>query len=310
MKKTFKFRSRDGITDIYCAKWEVKKPKAILQVAHGMSEFIDRYEEFAKFFNDRGILVVGNDHIGHGYSIADDRAPMYFGEKGSWGCVVDDIFTLYKMTKEEYPDVPYFVFGLSLGSYLMRALLINYSEGVDGAILVGTGQTSPLELKLGLFVAERERKKYGDDVPTDQINDLTYGTYNKKFKPNRTEMDWLCSNEDALDAFIADKRRGKAFTVGLFRELLTVMLYSREMNHIKQMRKELPVLFLSGEEDPVGEFTKGVKNAYNDFKKAGLEDVTLKLYPALRHDILNEKNREEVFADTYSWIERVMGNNE
>lgn len=303
MREDFKFKSADGVTDIHCVKWGVKNPKAILQVAHGMSEFIERYEEFAKYFNEKGILVVGNDHIGHGASIAKDKAPMYFGGENSWGCVVDDLFTLYERTKKEYPDIPYYVFGLSLGSFLMRALIINYTEGIDGAILVGTSKATKLEIMLGKFMAERERKKYGDDVTTDTINDLTFGTYNKKFSPTKTEMDWLCSNEEALDAFLADKRRGKSFTVGLFRELLNVMSYSGDMNNINKMNKTMPILLMSGEKDPVGGFTKSIKKLEEAYKKCGIKDVELKIYPELRHDILNEIGREKVFDDISAWIE-------
>ena len=265
-----------------------------------------RYEEFADFFNSKGIIVVGNDDIGHGNSISSDKNPMYFGEKESWSLAVDDLCTLYALMKEEYPNLPYFVLGLSLGAYLMRALVINYPEIADGIILVGTSRIVPLEFKLGLFMAEKERKKYGDDVATNQIHDLTFGTYNKSFKPNRTEMDWLCANDEALDKFLADNRRGKDLTVGLFRELLSVMLYAREMDNIKKMNKDLSVLFLSGENDAVGQFTKRIKSAYNDFKKAGIKDVEYKIYPGLRHDILNEKNKEEVFNDIDVWINRMI----
>ena len=306
MKKTFTFKSCDGVTDIYCVKWEIENPRAILQVSHGMSEFIDRYDTFAEFFNERGFVVVGNDDIGHGKSLSEEKAPMYFGEEGSWKLAVEDLHTLYKMTKKEYPDVPYFVLGLSLGAYLMRTLLIEHNELSDGLVLLGTSRVVPLEFKMGLYMAEKERKKYGDDVATEQIHDLTFGTYNKRFKPSRTEMDWLCGNEEALDEFIADERRGKDLTVGLFRELLSVMLYAREMKNIEKMNKDLPVLFLSGEEDAVGKFTKGVISAYNDFKKCGIKDVEYKIYPGDRHDILNEKNKEEVFMDIANWLDKKM----
>ncbi len=304
MKKEFEFKSADGITDIHCVKWDVENPKAVLQVAHGMSEFIERYEGFAKYFNEKGIVVVGNDHIGHGSSIAKDKAPMYFGGENSWGCVVDDLFTLYEKTKKEYPELPYYVFGLSLGSFLMRALIINYTEGIDGAILVGTSQASKLEIGLGKFMAERERKKYGDDVTTDTINDLTFGTYNRKFSPTKTEMDWLCSNEDALNEFLADERRGKAFTVGLFRELLNVMSYTRDPKNIEKMNKSMPILIMSGEKDPVGSFTKNIKKLEEVYKKSGMKDITVNIYPGLRHDILNEVGKEKVFDDINEWMEK------
>lgn len=310
MKKTFTFKSNDGITDIYCVKWGVKNPRAVLQVSHGMGEFIDRYEDLAKYLNKEGIVVVGNDSIGHGNSISDKKAPLYFGEEGSWKkYAVEDLVMLYKMTKEEYPDIPYFVLGLSLGGYLMRGFLINYPDFVDGAVIIGTSRVIPFVFKFGLFYSNLQRKKYGDDALSDRLYNIVYGTHNNKFKPNRTEIDWLCANEEALDEYIADKRRGEGVTIGLFRELLSAMLYSRDMNNIKRMNKKTPIFFLSGKDDAVSQFSKGVMSAYKDFKKAGIKDVEYKIYPDMRHDILHEKNKEEVFNDIYKWLDKKMKKN-
>lgn len=306
MKKTFKFKSSDGITDIYGVKWEVKEPKAIIQVAHGMSEFIDRYEDFAKYLNKYGIIVVGNDHIGHGNSISSMKGPMYFGADNSWNFVVDDLFTVYKKTKEEYPDVPYFMLGFSLGSFLMRSMVLNYSEGMDGVILIGTGQVLPAQAKIALTVAKIEKIIHGDKAMPNSIDNFTFAAYNKDFKPNRTKMDWLCSNEEALDIFLDDERRGEAFTVGLFRELIKVMLYSRDIKNIDNQDKKLPILLLSGEEDVVGDYTNGIKNLYNDYKKVGIKNVDMKFYPDARHDILNEKNKEEVYEDIVGWTDKIL----
>ena len=306
MKKTFTFKSSDGVTDIYCVKWSVKNPKAVLQVSHGMAEFIDRYDTLAKFLNKEGIVVVGNDDIGHGNSVSKEKAPMYFGEKGSWTYALDDLHTLYKMTREEYPDIPYFVLGISLGGYLMRSLLINYSDLVDGAIIIGTSRVIPSVFKFGLFFANLLEKKHGDDAQNDLLYDIFYRTHNKKFKPNRTEMDWLCANDEALDEFIADEKRGIGITIGLFRELLSVMLYSRDINNIKKMNKKTPVLFLSGADDAVSQFSKGVMSAYKDFKKAGIKNVKYKIYPGMRHDILKEEDNVIVFNDINDWLNKII----
>ena len=153
-------------------------------------------------------------------------------------------------------------------------------------------------------MANSEVKKHGDSAFTDKIDDLTFGTYNKKFKPNRTKLDWLCGNEEALDKYLEDVNRGESFSAGLFRELLSGMMYDRDIENIKKMNEDLPVLFLSGDNDPVGDFGKGVKTAYSDFKKAGIKNLDIKLYPGLRHDILNEKNKEDVYNDVFDWLDK------
>lgn len=306
-KSDFYFDSSDGVTKIHCVKWNVKNPKAILQIAHGVTEYIDRYEELARYLNEKGIVVVGNDHIGHGKSISLEKGPMYFGKSGSWNYVVEDLLVLYKMTKKEYSDIPYFILGFSLGSFLVRTLLINHPEVSDGVILIGTGQTPWLNLKLGLLVANSEAKKYGDNAFTNKIDNLTFGTYNKKFKPNKTKFDWLCSNEESLEKYMNDSNRGDSFSAGLFRELLNGMLYDGKIKNIKKMNKSLPILFLSGSDDPVGDYGKGVKKAYSDFKKAGISNLEIKLYPGLRHDILKEKNKKDIYEDIYNWIKKNVG---
>lgn len=304
MKKDFFYNSNDGVTTIHGIKWDVDNPRAVIQIAHGVTEYIDRYDEFANFLNSKGFVVVGNDHIGHGKSINESKGPMYFGNAGSWDYAVEDLYCLYNETKKDYESIPYFILGFSLGSFLVRTLLIKHPEVGDGAILMGTGQTSWLNIKLGLMMANSEVKKHGDSAFTDKIDDLTFGTYNKKFKPNRTKLDWLCGNEEALDKYLEDVNRGESFSAGLFRELLSGMMYDRDIENIKKMNEDLPVLFLSGDNDPVGDFGKGVKTAYYDFKKAGIKNLDIKLYSGLRHDILNEKNKEDVYNDVFDWLDK------
>ena len=304
MKKDFFYNSNDGVTTIHGIKWDVDNPRAVIQIAHGVTEYIDRYDDFANFLNSKGFVVVGNDHIGHGKSIDESKGPMYFGNAGSWDYAVEDLYCLYNETKKDYESIPYFILGFSLGSFLVRTLLIKHPEVGDGAILMGTGQTSWLNIKLGLMMANSEVKKHGDSAFTDKIDDLTFGTYNKKFKPNRTKLDWLCGNEEALDKYLEDVNRGESFSAGLFRELLSGMMYDRYIGNIKKMNEDLPVLFLSGDNDPVGDFGKGVKTAYSDFKKAGIKNLDIKLYPGLRHDILNEKNKEDVYNDVFDWLDK------
>ena len=302
-KREFYYPSSDGKTRIHAVEWiPEEEPKAILQIAHGVTEYILRYEELAEYLTNKGILVVGNDHIGHGTSIAEKAKPMYFGPEGSFKYAVDDVNTLYKTTKEKYENIPYIILGFSLGSFIVRRFLIDYPDTVDGAILVGTGQIAPIKIKIAKFIAKSEAKKHGEDNPTPMIKSLSFDNYNKLFKPNRTDYDWLCLSKTSLDKYIKDEKRGKELSAGLFREMLSGMEYTGNLENIKKMNKDIPIIFLSGEMDPVGEKGKSVKKAYDYFKKAEIKDVSMKLYKDLRHDILHEDNSEQIYQDILEFI--------
>lgn len=307
-KKEFFYPSADGKTKIHAVEWRPEKePVGVLQIAHGVTEYILRYEEFAEYLTDKGFIVVGNDHLGHGKSIAEGAKPMYFGPKGSWNWVVKDIKSLKDMAKEKYPDIPYYMLGFSLGSFVLRTFLIDYPGDLDGAILMGTGQMSPIAIKIAKFMANKEAKKAGEENSTPTIHQLTFGTYNKIFAPNRTEYDWLCANEQALDEYIADPQKGGDFSAGLFRELLDGMLYSSSEKKVWWMDKKLPVLLISGDKDPVGDRGKGVRATEKVLRKAGVKDISVKMYSGLRHDILHEKEKDQVYADVYNWLnEKVL----
>lgn len=305
IKNEFYYKSSDGKTDIHAVEWlPEENPKAIIQVAHGVTEYILRYELFAKYLTNKGIAVVGNDHLGHGQSIAKDARPMYFGPVGSWDWAVEDLNTCRSLIKEKFHNTPYCLLGFSLGSFLVRTFLIKYPDAVDMAILMGTGQTPGFQIALAKFMANKETKKFGEENSTPMIKKLTFETYNKKFAPNRTEFDWLCSSKENLDKYIADPLRGGDLSAGLFREMLSGMTFTGKMKNIEKMNKNAPVLFISGDMDPVGEQGKGVIKAYNDFNKSGIKDVDIKLYKNLRHDILNEDCKEEIYNYIYNWINK------
>lgn len=303
-KNEFYYESADKKTKIHAVEWTPDGAvKAVLQIAHGVTEHMFKYEKMAEYFTSRGVAVVGNDHLGHGLSIAKDGKPMYFGPEGSWDWVEQDMCTCYKTIKKKYPDVPYFILGLSLGSFLVRSFMINQPGAVDGAVLVGTGQTVPaFQLKLARFMARKEAKKSGDSACTPLIHKLTFETYNKQFAPNRTDYDWLCADEEGLNDYIADDLRGESVSAGMFREMLNGMLFTGDAKNQKRMDKNVPILLISGNNDPVGESGKGVKRTYDSLKKAGVENVDMKLYPGLRHDILREKEKMDVFGDIYKWM--------
>lgn len=306
MKKSIKIISADKKTNLNVVTWKPEgKIKAVLQISHGVTEYIERYERFANYMNENGIAIIGNDHLGHGLSVADGEEEMYFS---NWNYTVEDLYSVYCFGKKEYKNVPYILLGFSMGSFMVRQLLIDYPGIVDAAIIMGTGQQSYINIVLGKMMANLESKKVGENHGSAGIDKLSFETYNKYFKPNRTDMDWLCANEEALDKYILDPMTKKHMSAGLFREMLNGMLYTSKNKNIAKMKKDMPILFLSGEKDPVGEQGKGVKKAYKAFKDSGMKEVDMKLYPGLRHDILNEKNYEEIYKDILKWIEEKINN--
>lgn len=308
-KNEFYYLSADKKTQIHAIEWAPDgAPVAILQIAHGVTEYIERYEAFAEYFTERGIVVVGNDHLGHGQSVAKGAEPMYFGPEGSWKWAVEDVCTCRIITQKKYENIPYCLLGFSLGSFLVRTYCIDYPGTVDAAILAGTGQIPLSQIAFAKMIAKREARKVGEDHTSPLIKKLTFGSYNRIFAPNRTDYDWLCSSEVSLDAYIADPIRGQNFSAGLFRELLSGMAYSVKMENICKMEKNTPVYLISGDKDPVGDCGKGVEKTYAAFRKAGCSDVTMKLYPGLRHDIFHEDCHEGIQEDVYCWVQEKINN--
>lgn len=305
-KEEFYYISADAETQIHACRWLPEgKPKAILQIVHGVTEHILRYEELATYMTEKGIMVIGNDHLGHGKSIKEETHLMYFGPTGSWNWVVEDMKMCIEMTKKEFSDIPYFVLGFSLGSFVLRTYLIKYPKEIDGAIIVGTGQTSHIAILLAKYMANKEIQKVGENNSSPTIRKLTFETYNKKFTPNKTDYDWLCRSEKALAEYINDPLRGDNMSTGLFREMLYGMEYTAKQNNIGKMNKDIPILLLSGEKDSVGDNGKGVKKFYKCLKKAEVANVEMKLYSGLRHDILHEDCREEIYEQICEWIEKL-----
>ena len=307
-RNEFTFPSADGKTGIHAVEWLPEgHPRAVLQVSHGVAEYVLRYEPLAEYFTARGFAVAGHDHLGHGGSVAPGGARLYFGPKGSWNWVVDDLYTRYNLLKKQFPDIPLFLLGHSMGSFLARTYLIRYPGTVDGAVIMGTGQMSPALVAAGRAVAALERRRVGEDQASPTVDRLAFGAYNKQFAPNRTGFDWLSLNPENVDRYIADPLCGGSASIGLFQEMLGGLRFIAKPGNLKKMNANTPVLFLSGAMDPVGECGRGVQRAYRSFLKAGARDVSIQLYPELRHEILNEACREDVCHDLYLWLTEKAG---
>jgi len=304
VRNEFTFLSADGKTSIHAVEWLPEgQPRAVLQIAHGVSEYILRYEPFATYLTEQGFAVVGHDHIGHGSSLSAGAERLYFGPKGSWDWVVQDIDTLRQLEGKKFAGLPYFLLGHSMGSFLVRTYLIRYPGSVDGTVVMGTGQMAPTLITGGLAVAAAESRRIGAEHPSPIVTKLSFGTYNKLFAPNRTGFDWLSVNAENVDAYIADPLCGGNASIGLFREMLGGMRFIAKPENLKKMNRNMPILFISGEMDPVGDCGKGVKRAYESFLKAGMRDISIQLYPHLRHEILCETECQTVFEDIFHWLE-------
>ena len=307
MPKTtdFTFLSTDGTHTLHAMIWEpTERPiTAVLQIAHGVAEHISRYDEFARFLCEQGIAVVGHDHLGHGESLVEGDTPVYFGDNNTWQTVVDDIYSLHLHIKERFPDVPLFLMGHSMGSFLVRTYLIRYPGTVKGAIIMGTGWQNELTLSGGILLANIVARCNGADSTSSLITKLAFGAYNKPFSPNRTPYDWLSADEDNVDRYMEDPMCGADATAALFIEMLRGFRFNQNKNHLRKMDIHTPLLLVSGSQDPVGAFGKGVELTYAAFEQVGIKDLSVKLYDGLRHEILNEKSQQaNVYQDIAHWL--------
>ena len=302
-KQEFNYLSSNGSTLIHCVKWVPENPIGVIQIVHGITEHIDRYEEFANYMVNQGYIVIGNDHLGHGKSIITDKPKMFIGELGSWNYLVKDINTLYEIITEEY-KLPTYLIGFSLGSFVSRHYLIDYNPNYQKAILVGTGIQLGLVLNILKMIVKGEVKKIGEENTSKFIKDLSFGTYNKQIKNTKTDCDWLTSSEEEINKYLNDPLVGKDITGSLFYELLDGMIYTSKLSNIKKM-KDLPILLLSGLDDPVGSKGSGVKKLESIYKKNNI-DVSIKLYEGKRHDLFHETNKLEVFKDIEEYIKNEL----
>ena len=303
-KEEFYFDSRDGEHKIHAIKWipEAEKPVCILQIVHGMSEYIDRYDDIAKYLADKGILVVGDDHLGHGKSVKPGEPYGYFCKEDAPTVLVRDEHRLKKMMQEKYPGVPYLILGHSMGSFITRNYLMRYGSGIDGAIIVGTGMQPKPVLLCALMLAAIEKVFCGEKHVSKLVDKAAFGVYNKRIEAPKTSFDWLSRNEDNVRKYVDDPLCGFIFTVNGFQTLFKLIYNLHDTEKLKQMPANLPIFFLSGADDPVGDYGRSVERVYQSFREIGMENVQMKLYPKDRHELLNEVDKEEVYGDIYRWI--------
>ena len=303
------FLSCDGKTELYYREYLPEgNAVGIVQIVHGIAEHVARYDDFAGFLADNGYIVVAHDQLGHGKSVAGEDSIGFFSEEGGWGKAVEDIHKLHDLTAERYPGKPYFIFGHSMGSFLTRTYLIRYRTGLDGAVISGTGQQSGALIAGGKMMSALEIKRHGPRYKSELLNKMAFGSYNDKLGDIRTGFDWLSRNEAVVDAYIDDPLCGFVPSAALLHDMMGGIEFISKPKNIARMKKDLPVMFMSGDCDPVGEQGRGVIRAYKAFLKAGMTDVTMKLYHGGRHEMINELNKNEVYQDVLAWLNSKTGN--
>ncbi len=304
--ETLTYRAADG-TPIFAYRWlPDSEIKAVLQIAHGMSEHAKRYEEFAVFLTGEGYAVYANDHRGHGQTAGEMEKLGYFSDLNGWETVVEDMKGLNDMIHTYHGKLPIYLLGHSMGSFLSRRYIQKYGEQLAGVILSGTGADSGILGTIAVMIAKWEMKTKGQRVRSDRLNYLSFGRFNKNFQPARTAFDWLTRDEEQVDLYRRDPYCGYIVTSSFFRDMLTGLKMAEHKDNLLCTPKTLPMYFISGSMDPVGGETKGVLKVIRKYEKAGIVDIEKKFYEGARHEVLKEINKEEVFQDILNWLGRKM----
>ncbi|WP_068265349.1 alpha/beta hydrolase [Janibacter limosus] len=275
--------------------------KAVVQMAHGMAEHSGRYERFAQALTDAGYAVWMHDHRGHGETSTEQEDRGYYADDHGWDTVVEDMHTVTRAIAEAHPGLPLFFFGHSMGSLLGRDYITRYGQDLVGAVLSGTAANPGLLGKVGQGLASVESRIRGRRTTSTLMDAMTFGSYNKPFK-DEGDFAWLSRDRAEVRKYIEDPRCGEVFTSGFFADLLGGV--NRLQGLAARVPRDLPLLVISGEQDPVGgKDGAGVRAAADAFRAGGVEDVTLKLFPGARHELLNETNRDEVTDLVISWLD-------
>ena len=301
--EAFSFLSKEGKTKIHALRWipESGEYDAVLQITHGMVEYIERYQLFAEYLTEHGFMVVAHDHLGHGESVGSRDDWGYMADNPS-DTLVEDMHTLRTMSQEE--GKPYFMLGHSMGSYLLRKYLSIHGDGIWGAIIMGTGYIPDGTVKLAMRVARFQAGILGWRHRSRLLQKLSYSKPYKKYSLDGRDVNnsWLTKDQLIVEKYYADPKCTFVFTVNAYMGLFEAVLFDNQPENIKKIPKKLPLFLISGADDPVGDLGEGVKHVYDSYKDAGVEDIIWRLFENDRHEILNETDKEEVYKDILSWL--------
>ena len=291
-------------TEIYIP--ESREPIAVIQLAHGMIDYVGRYRLLAEYLTERGFVFAGADHLGHGDSVASAEERGYFAKRDGYKIVVDDLKRVNDYLCGEFPGLPVILFGHSMGSFLSRLYAVKYPRSISGLVIHGTAGKNPV-LPFGILLTKIIKAFRGEWHRSAFVRSLAEGGYNKKFDKSEGEGAWLTRD----GAMVADRptnpKTSFTFTLSGYLDLFRMLGECSKREWFKAFPKEMPTLIMSGERDPVGGFGKGVRFVYEGIENAGATKLSLKMYEGARHELFNETNRDEVFGDLASWISSTLG---
>ncbi len=299
----YNFKNKENSTIIYYKWGNNTKPKAIIQLAHGMSEWAGRYDYFANKLVEEGYLVYGNDHCGHGKSSENIDKLGYLNGNDKFYTMVEDIKHLNDIIKNENKDIPIILFGHSMGSFLSQRYLEEYGDTIDGLILSGSNGKPKFFTKIGLLVCKLEILLKGTGNRSKLMDKLSFGGFNSSVKNPKTDFDWLCSEKSEVDKYIEDEFCGFIYPTEFYYDLINGLWDIHKKENLNKIKKiDIPIYIFAGDRDPVGYFGKGILNLYNTYKELGVKDLNYKLYKDGRHEMLNEINKDYVIKDIISWV--------
>ncbi len=296
------FTAGDG-TNIHAVKWECSVPRAVLQIVHGMAEYVERYDEFARYMNSRGIVVAGENHRGHGKTAGNLENAGYFADENGWEKVIADNVQLGSMLRKEYPGKPFYLLGHSMGSFISRCLIAESPEGIDKVILSGSGEFSSAQVNMLGLLASLQVVFKGARSRAKLLDKLSFSQMNSQFQPGKTGFEWLSRDEDKVQKYVDDPFCGFVCTAGFYRDFARGVRSLQKKNHLEKIPKNLPILLYSGSEDPVGGNGITVERVYRKYRKSGHGKAEFYLNPGGRHESLNETNRRDVYTFLADWLE-------
>jgi alpha-beta hydrolase superfamily lysophospholipase len=303
------YPSADDVSTIHALLWEPEgrqEPRAVLQIVHGASEYVGRYRDYAAFLVEQGFVVCGEDHIGHGMSALSREKLACMPLETGKDVLLADVHTLRELLQKRYPDAPFVLFGHSMGSFIVRNYLTQQGAGLAAAVLSGTGHQPGWVPGAALAFARLTALVKPEDYRSPLLHNMGMGALAKSMPDARTPFDWLATDEAVVDAYVADPLCGEVFSVGAYGALAKLLGGMIAAQGAKQVPPSLPLLFVAGAEDPVGERGAGVERAAALYRDAGVKHVDVKLYAGLRHEIHNEPSRLTVYQDVADWIKDVV----
>lgn len=307
---TISYPSHDNASTIRALVWEPDdaarpdfSPRAVVQIVHGMSEHVERYAPFAEFLVGRGFVACANDHVGHGKT-AGERDLGHMPLANGADVLVEDVHALREKVCERYPHARHVMFGHSMGSFVTRVYLTRHADGLSAAILCGTGQQPRIQTVAGRVITRLIARIRGERHVSRFVDSLGAGAYGRAIKDARTDVDWISSDPDVVDEYIADPLCGQPFTVGAYATLASLVADATDARLARRVPKDLPLLFVAGAEDPVGDCGRGVARAVDEYRNVGVRLVEMGIYPGARHEILNEPCHEAVWHDVEEFLAR------